>query len=107
MMDGDGVGLCVLCDPSRLCGFFRGVSLQKYFSNPSVKFCNSWSAITFHSERLGFASASRNMAFMSEKLNVLAVVGSLHRDSVTRTVIQQVAEWLRGDGCAVDVLDFE
>jgi len=40
-------------------------------------------------------------------LNVLAVVGSLHRDSVTRMVIGQVAQRLRQDGCAVDVLDFE
>jgi len=40
-------------------------------------------------------------------LNVLAVVGSLHRDSVTRMVIGQVAQRLRQYGCAVDVLDFE
>jgi len=40
-------------------------------------------------------------------LNVLAVVGSLHSDSVTRTVIQYVTERLRGDGCSVDVLDFQ
>src|SRR5437667_4952384 len=40
-------------------------------------------------------------------LNVLAVVGSLHRDSVTRAVIAHVAERLRAEGCAVDVLDFE
>ena len=39
------------------------------------------------------------------KLNILAVVGSLHGDSVTRVVIQHVAERLRADGCAVDVLD--
>ena len=38
-------------------------------------------------------------------LNVLAVVGSLHGDSVTRVVIQHVVERLRGNGCAVDVLD--
>ena len=43
----------------------------------------------------------------SASLNVLAVVGSLHRDSVTRAVIAYVAERLRKDGCAVDVLDFE
>src|SRR2546427_2612324 len=41
------------------------------------------------------------------KLRVLAVVGSLHRDSVTRTVINHVARRLREDGCTVDVLDFE
>lgn len=40
-------------------------------------------------------------------LNVLAVVGSLHRESVTRMVIAHVAERLRADGCSVDVLDFE
>jgi NAD(P)H-dependent FMN reductase len=40
-------------------------------------------------------------------LNVLAVVGSLHRDSVTRTVIHHVVEELKGVDCAVDVLDFE
>jgi NAD(P)H-dependent FMN reductase len=41
----------------------------------------------------------------SPPLNVLAVVGSLHRDSITRTVIAHVAEKLRAQGCAVDVLD--
>jgi NAD(P)H-dependent FMN reductase len=40
-------------------------------------------------------------------LTILAVIGSLHRDSVTRSVIHQVAERLRADGCAVDLLDFE
>ena len=40
-------------------------------------------------------------------LNILAVAGSLHRDSVTRTVINYVAERLRTEGCSVDVLDFE
>src|SRR6266704_6988369 len=40
-------------------------------------------------------------------LHILAVAGSLHRDSVTRTVINYVAERLRTEGCAVDVLDFE
>src|SRR5580765_4943396 len=39
-------------------------------------------------------------------LNVLAVAGSLHRESVTRTVIQYVAEQLKKAGCSVDVLDF-
>ena len=38
-------------------------------------------------------------------LNVLAVVGSLHRDSVTRVVVNHTAERLRAEGCAVDVLD--
>jgi len=41
-----------------------------------------------------------------QPLNVLAVVGSLQRGSVTRVVIQHVAERLRADGCSVDVLDF-
>src|SRR5882724_10634305 len=40
-------------------------------------------------------------------LNILAVAGSLHRDSVTRTVINYVAKQLESEGCSVDVLDFE
>lgn len=40
-------------------------------------------------------------------LNVLAVVGSLQRDSVTRVVIQHIAEQLKAAGCSVDVLDFQ
>jgi len=45
---------------------------------------------------------------MAEPLvNVLAVVGSLHRESVSRSVIKYVADRLCADGCAVDVLDFE
>src|SRR3974390_460946 len=39
-------------------------------------------------------------------LNVLAVVGSLQRSSVTRVVVQHVAEQLRTAGCTVDPLDF-
>jgi FMN reductase len=39
-------------------------------------------------------------------LNVLAVVGSLQADSVTRVVVHHVAAQLRTAGCAVDVLDF-
>jgi len=47
-----------------------------------------------------------NLRRMSDKpLNVLAVIGSLHRDSVTRTVVSSIAEQLRIAGCAVDVLD--
>src|SRR5437762_4041532 len=42
-----------------------------------------------------------------QPLQVLAVVGSLNPNSVTRTVILQVADRLRADGCLVDVLDFE
>ena len=40
-------------------------------------------------------------------LNVLTVVGSLHRDSVTRIVLNRVAEAFRADGCAVDILDLQ
>jgi FMN reductase len=40
-------------------------------------------------------------------LNVLAVVGSLQRESVTRVVVRHVAQRLQAAGCAVDVLDFE
>ncbi len=39
-------------------------------------------------------------------LNVLAVVGSLQRGSVSRMVMQHVAEQLRKADCTVDVLDF-
>jgi NAD(P)H-dependent FMN reductase len=39
-------------------------------------------------------------------LNVLAVVGSLQRGSVTRVVIRNVAEQFRAAGCLVDTLDF-
>lgn len=39
-------------------------------------------------------------------LNVLAVVGSLNRDSVTRIVVNDTADRLRGRGAVVDVLDF-
>jgi NAD(P)H-dependent FMN reductase len=43
---------------------------------------------------------------MSDKpLNVLAVVGSLHGESVTRVVVNHIAERLKADGCSVDVLD--
>src|SRR5690348_9337280 len=44
---------------------------------------------------------------MAEPITVLAVAGSLHRDSVTRVVIHHAAEELRATGCRVDVLDFE
>ena len=40
-------------------------------------------------------------------LNVLAVIGSLHRDSVTRAVVRFVGDRLAALGCAVDTLDFE
>jgi FMN reductase len=41
------------------------------------------------------------------KLNVLAVVGSLHRESVTRIVLNHAANKLRAEGCFVDVLDLQ
>src|SRR5258706_7606349 len=44
---------------------------------------------------------------MNRELSILAVVGSLQRESVARVVIGHVAERLRAVGCAVDVLDFE
>src|SRR5438874_10278447 len=44
---------------------------------------------------------------MNRDLKILAVVGSLQRESVTRAVVAHVAERLRAEGCAVDVLDFE
>ena len=37
--------------------------------------------------------------------NVLAVVGSLHRTSITRVVVHDLADRLRAAGSAVDVLD--
>jgi FMN reductase len=40
-------------------------------------------------------------------LRVLAVVGSLQRTSVSRVVIQEVAQQLQAAGCQVDVLDLE
>jgi len=42
-----------------------------------------------------------------QPLQVLAVAGSLHRRSITRAVVLQVAEGLKAEGCLVDVLDFE
>jgi NAD(P)H-dependent FMN reductase len=40
-------------------------------------------------------------------LKVLAVIGSLHRNSVTRAVVRHAADRLLADGCSVDILDFE
>jgi NAD(P)H-dependent FMN reductase len=40
-------------------------------------------------------------------LKVLGVIGSLHRDSITRTVLTHIAEKFSATGCDVDVLDFE
>jgi FMN reductase len=39
-------------------------------------------------------------------LNILAVIGSLQRESATRVVVRHVAQQLQAAGCAVDVLDF-
>jgi NAD(P)H-dependent FMN reductase len=48
------------------------------------------------------------MPEMSEApLNILAVIGSLQRDSVTRVVVRHVAQQLEAAGCTVDVLDLE
>ena len=45
---------------------------------------------------------------MSEQsLNVLCVVGSLNETSVTRVVINAIADQLRAAGCTVDVLDLD
>ena len=38
---------------------------------------------------------------------MLAIAGSLHKKSVTRIVINHISENLRGDGCAVDVIDLQ
>jgi NAD(P)H-dependent FMN reductase len=40
------------------------------------------------------------------RLTVLAVAGSLQRESATRLIIHDVAERFRAAGCAVDVVDF-
>src|SRR5271163_2409457 len=40
-------------------------------------------------------------------LAVLAVVGSLQRDSITRVVIRHISERLNAAGCAVDLLDLQ
>src|SRR5689334_16769501 len=40
-----------------------------------------------------------------QPLKILTVIGSLHERSVTRAVLNLVAEKFRADGCAVDVLD--
>jgi FMN reductase len=45
---------------------------------------------------------------MSEQsLNVLCVIGSLSETSVTRVVLNAIADQLRSAGCAVDVLDLD
>ena len=42
-----------------------------------------------------------------QPLHVLAVVGSLQKDSITRTVIRHAARQLEAHNCVVDILDFE
>ena len=42
---------------------------------------------------------------MSDPLNVMAVIGSLHQSSVTKVAVLHVAEGLRKQGAVVDVLD--
>ena len=43
---------------------------------------------------------------MGEQFKVMAVIGSLHGQSVTRVAVNHVAAELRASGCKVDVLDF-
>ena len=47
------------------------------------------------------------MQMTDTPLRVLAVIGSLHRQSVTRSIICHIAERLRAAGCVVDIVDFE
>ncbi len=42
-----------------------------------------------------------------QPLRILAVVGSLHRASITRVVVQHLAARWREEGCEVDVLDLQ
>ena len=42
---------------------------------------------------------------MGEQFKVMAVIGSLHGQSVTRVAVNHVAAELRASGCKVDVLD--
>src|SRR5688572_28784173 len=42
---------------------------------------------------------------LDSKLQVLAVVGSLNQNSVTRAVIHYVGDALQGKGCGVDIFD--
>jgi FMN reductase len=42
-----------------------------------------------------------------EFLKVLAVVGSLQRDSALRAVVQHIAQHFKAASCSVDLLDFE
>lgn len=42
---------------------------------------------------------------MSDSLNVMAVIGSLHQSSVTKVAVNHVADGLSRQGASVDVLD--
>lgn len=44
---------------------------------------------------------------MTTSLRVLAVVGTLQRDSATSTVVQDVAQQLARAGCCVDIIDLK
>jgi FMN reductase len=44
---------------------------------------------------------------LDSALKILAVAGSLHRDSVTRVVVRHAAKLFEAAGCTVDLLDFE
>lgn len=46
------------------------------------------------------------MNSIGKKLHVLAVIGTLHRQSVTGAVTRTVIEHLEKQGCSVDLLDF-
>lgn len=63
--------------------------------------CQTLRSSTFPDSLLGFCPMP------DAPLKVLAVVGSLQRGSVTRVVIQHVAEQLALAGCKVDLLDFQ
>ncbi len=57
---------------------------------------------------LRFPESYVTLRRMSEPaLKVLAVVGSLHRGSLTRSVIQYAAKQFQNGGCVVDILDFD
>jgi FMN reductase len=75
-------------------GLESPVNRQTGMSALPSRFDNRWSADYFH-------------AMPEVPVNILAVIGSLHRESVTRVVVQHVAEKLRVAGCVVDVLDLQ
>ncbi len=88
---------------------FRGLKFKGLHGHNARQARNlQLSTCNLQPPRLGVPTLFNYSGFMPEpKLHILAVVGSLHRQSVTRTVIQQVARQLRDAGCSVDVLDFE